>query len=98
MPKLTPDRLEPGMITARPVINSSGMVLLGEKTEMTAELIDRIRNMEVDAIYIRGSSKPSVPREIALEALQKRFALVPDTPPMRTIKNAILAHMASLYE
>lgn len=98
MTKLTPDCLEPGMRTAKSVVNSSGMVLLGENTELTAELIRRIRDMGIDAIFVHGSSKPAVAREAAFDELEKRFAHIPDTPPMTLIKNAILRHMASLYE
>ncbi|MHB8111330.1 MAG: hypothetical protein ACYDHW_15000 [Syntrophorhabdaceae bacterium] len=98
MPKTTPDRLLPGMITARSVVNANGMVLLGENTLLTAELIDRIRNMEVEGLFICGSSKPSIPRQTALDDLRRRFELSLDTPAMNIIKSAALKHMESLYE
>ena len=59
MPRVSPSGLTPGMITARSVVNGNGMVLLGQDTELTAELIDRIKNMNVDAVYVLGTAKPS---------------------------------------
>ncbi len=35
MIKVTPDKLQPGMRLARPVMNKAGMALLGEGTELT---------------------------------------------------------------
>lgn len=98
MSKVTPDSLEPGMKTAKPVVNTSGMVLLGENTELTPELIDRIRNMDVDSVYVQGSSKPPVPIETLLADLDNRFGLVRDAPYMDIIKNAIRKHVEGLYE
>ncbi|MDD3844734.1 MAG: hypothetical protein PHC90_00085 [Syntrophorhabdaceae bacterium] len=98
MPKIAPRNLEPGMKTARSVVNTSGMVLLGENTELTPELIDRIRNMDVDGVYVHGSLKPSTPLETALENLDRRFLLVGDQPLMNIIKNAARKHIEGLYE
>ncbi len=98
MSKVTPGSLEPGMKTAKPVVNTSGMVLLGENTELTPELIDRIRNMDVDGVYVHGSSKPPVSIETLLAELDNRFRLVGDAPYMDTIKNAIRKHVEGLYE
>jgi hypothetical protein len=35
MIKVTPDKLQPGMRLARPVMNKSGMALFGEGTKLT---------------------------------------------------------------
>ncbi len=98
MPKIAPGNLEPGMKTAKPVVNTSGMVLLGENTELTAELIDRIKDMEIDGVYIQGLSKPSVPVETALSDLDRRFRLVGDRPHMDIIRKAVRKHIEALYE
>ncbi len=58
MPKVNPSGLEPGMVTARPILNGNGMVLLGENTQLTADLIDRIKNMDVDSVYIQTVHAP----------------------------------------
>jgi hypothetical protein len=98
VPKIAPGSLEPGMKVAKPVVNTSGMVLLGENTELTPELIDRIRNMEVDGVWVQGLSKPSVPIEEAVAELDRRFRLVAGQPHMDTIRNAVRKHIEGLYE
>ena len=98
MPKLSPSGLEPGMITARSVVNGNGMVLLGENTELTAELIDRITNMDVDTVYVLGTTKPTRPKDEALAEIDSRFRLVGDDPNMAAIRKAVLKHVESLYE
>jgi len=98
VPKIAPGSLEPGMKTAKPVVNTSGMVLLGENTELTPELIDRIRNMEVDGVWIQGLSKPSVPMEEVVAELDRRFRLVGGQPHMDIIRKAVQRHIEGLYE
>ena len=79
MPKIAPGSLEPGMKVAKPVVNTSGMVL-PERTRSHPELIDRIRNMEVDGVWVQGPSKPSVPIEEAVAELDRRFVSSLTTP------------------
>ena len=97
MPRVSPSELRPGMITARSVVNGNGMVLLGENTELTAELIDRIKSMDVDAVYVQGTVAPSKPRDEFLAEIENRFRLVGDDPNMDTIKKAVRRHIESLY-
>jgi hypothetical protein len=98
MSKIALDKLEAGMKLAKPVENSSGMVLLGENTELTVELIDKIRDMGVDSLYIQGMSKPSVPIEIMLSQLDERFKMVESEPHMDVLKRVIKEHIERLYE
>lgn len=97
MPRLSPSGLEPGMITARSVVNANGMVLLGENTELTAELIDRIKNMDVDAVYVQGSTRPQRPREDLIAEIGDRFRRAGDSPNMDTIRKALIRHIETLY-
>lgn len=98
MPKVTLDNLEPGMKTAKPVVNNTGMVLLGENTELTAELIDRIRNMGVDGVCVHGAARPSKPKEVFLAELDDRFRNVGGDPHMDIVKRAMQIHIEGLYE
>jgi len=86
------------MKLAKPVENSGGMVLLGENTELTVELIDKIKNMGIDSVYIQGMSKPSVPVEVLLAELDERFRRLECEPYMDVLKNIFRAHIESLYE
>jgi hypothetical protein len=96
--KIALDKLEAGMKLAKPVENSSGMVLLGENTELTVELIDKIKGMGIDSVYIQGMSKPSVPIEAMLSDLDDRFKMVESEPHMDILKKVFKEHIASLYE
>ena len=86
------------MKLAKAVENASGMVLLGENTELTMELIDKIKNMGIDSVYVQGMSKPSEPIETMLAQLDKRFKTVENQPHMDTLKKIFQEHIASLYE
>lgn len=97
MPRISPSGLTPGMITARPVVNANGMVLLGENTELTTELIDRIKSMEVDAVHVHGTSAPLMPKEALLAEIEGRFRLAGNDPNTDTIRKAVMRHIESLY-
>ena len=97
MPKIAPDKLEPGMKLLKPVMNRSGMVLLGEGTELTAELIEKIKDMDADSISIQGVSPPSTPKEEVLSALDRRFKPVEEEPYMGVIKKVLKEHIEGLY-
>jgi hypothetical protein len=96
--KIVLDKLEAGMKLAKPVENTSGMVLLGENTELTVELIDKIKDMGIDSVYIQGMSKPSVPIEVMLSDLDDRFKKVESEPHMDVLKRVFKEHIESLYE
>jgi hypothetical protein len=98
MSKIALDKLESGMKLAKPVENSSGMVLLGENTELTVELIDKIKDMGIDSVYIQGMTKPSVPVEVMLSDLDGRFRAVENEPYMDVLKKIFIEHIESLYE
>ncbi len=97
MSKITFDKLEAGMKLAKPVENSSGMVLLGENTELTVELIDKIKGMGIDSVYIQGMSRPSMPIEVMLSELDERFKMVENEPHMDVLKKLFKEHIESLY-
>jgi hypothetical protein len=97
VPRLSPSGLKPGMITARSVVNGNGMVLLGENAELTAELIDRIKNMDVDSVYVQGAAAPSKSRDEFLAEIESRFRLAGNEPNMDTIKRAVTRHIEGLY-
>ncbi|HOW55889.1 MAG TPA: hypothetical protein PLR60_14715 [Syntrophorhabdaceae bacterium] len=97
MPKVAIDNLKPGMKTAKPVVNNNGMVLLGENTDLTAELIDRIRNMDVDGVYIQGTARPSKSKDEFLSEIEDRFRNVENDPRMEVIKRSIQIHIEGLY-
>lgn len=97
MSKVSIDKLEPGMKLAKPVVNGNGMVLIGENTELTDDLISRIKSMDVDGVYIHGMSKPSVPMEVMLAELDERFKIAQNEPHMDILKKIFREHIEGLY-
>ncbi len=97
MPKIPVEQLRPGMKLARPLENTSGMVLMAEGTELTEARISKIENMGVDSVYIDGPSQPARPKEELLAALEERFRKAENSPPMAVIKKAVKEHIEAMY-
>lgn len=97
MPKITIDKLQPGMKLAKPVVGKNGMVLLGEGTELTEKWIQHLQDMNMDGIFIEGPTEQDVPLDEALASLEKRFEAVQDKPYMELIKKIVRTHIESLY-
>lgn len=98
MSKLPVDKLEPGMKLARPVIAKSGMVMLGEGTELSEIWIERIRDMNITGVFVEGPSVQTLSKEEALANLEARFANVEGKPYMNLIKEITKEHIEGLYE
>lgn len=98
MSKISIDKLVPGMIIAKPVLNENGMILINEGTELTDTLIERLKTLRVEWINIKGASKPSIPKEEMLATLEKKFKMVENEPYMGQLKRLIKEHIESLYE
>ena len=98
MPKIPVEQLKAGMKLGRPLMNSSGMVLMAEGTELTESRISKIENMGVDSVFIDGPSKPARPKEDLLDALERRFARTAGNPQMSLIKKAVREHIEAMYE
>jgi ribosomal protein S13 len=99
MIKVTPDKLQPGMRLAKPVMNRAGMALLGEGTELTETWVARIQDMELEgAIYVEGKLEMEVPMDEMVAALEKRFQSAHGNPRMEMIKRAAEKHIRTLYE
>jgi len=97
MPKISSDKLQPGMKLAKPIIGKNGMTLLGEGTELTERWIGNLQDMNVEGIYVEGPSEQDVPLDEALASLEKRFETVHDKPHMAAIKNVVRRHIEGLY-
>ncbi len=99
MIKVTPEKLQPGMRLARPVMNKAGMALLGEGTELTETWIARIQDMDLEgAIYVEGKLEMEVPMDEMLASLQRRFQSALGNQRMELIKRAAETHIRKLYE
>lgn len=98
MSRISVTKLTPGMKLARPVLNESGFVMIGEDAELTDVLIEKIQGMGLDSVYIQGSSKDRPPKEEVLAGLDERFRNVEAKPHMGLLKKVIADHIEGLYE
>lgn len=98
MGRISIENLKPGMKLARPVTNKGGMVMLAEETELTVALIDKMRDMDIQGVFVQGLSGPSVPKDEILSELEERFAGVPNEPRMTVLKKIMRDHLEGLYE
>lgn len=97
MPKISVDKIEPGMTLLKPVTRGN-MVMLNEGTELTEKMILKIRSMEIETIFIDGPSLQSIPREEMLAQLDMRFKKVENMPYMNLLKKIVREHKEGLYE
>ncbi len=86
------------MKLARPVLNESGLAMIGEDVELTEILIGKILDMGVDYVHIHGRASVLPPKEEMLAGLDKRFQNVEAMPYMGMLKKVIADHIESLYE
>jgi hypothetical protein len=98
MVKISVSKLEAGMKLARPVAAKSGMVMLGEGTELNATWIERIQDMGITNVFVEGPPVQTIPREEAMENLNERFSRVEGKPHMSAIKKIVKEHIEGLYE
>jgi len=98
MPKITVDRLVVGMCLAEPITNEHGLVLINEGIELTEALIEKIKNLRIESVKIKGDSKPEETKEEMILALEERFKNAISYPHMDTIKKIIKEHIERLYE
>mgnify|MGYP000428984560 CR=1 FL=1 len=98
MPKVLIENVKPGMITSKPVTNRAGIVILNEGIELTENTIERLKNMGVMEIHIKGTKRPKEPLEELLKKLDEKFQSFGNEPFMDVIKRAVVTHIRKLYE
>jgi hypothetical protein len=91
MKKILLKMAEPGMKLAKPVTNDRGMILCGEATVLTAEIIARLQRMEVNQIAIKGHAVKKGGAKKSLEEqmheLNARFSRIGADPLMNKVKD-----------
>ncbi|MBD3315579.1 MAG: hypothetical protein GF344_07315 [Chitinivibrionales bacterium] len=96
MKKVRVENFEKGMILARDVCGTSGSVLLGNGTPLSAALGRRLKNWGIDFVYVEGEEETeehttaadATPKEIKAH-LEKKFSRVIDNPIMQQIFTAV---------
>jgi len=86
MKKLSVENLKAGVKLAKPIVNESGMIIIGEGTILSDIHIERLRNMNVNSVFIEGTAGPSKSREELLAELDARFRKTEEEPYMLVLK------------
>ncbi|MDA8241230.1 MAG: hypothetical protein M0Z67_12780 [Nitrospiraceae bacterium] len=89
MPKIEVAKIVPGMKLSRTVRNESGMVLLGEGTELTESLIARLAAMNIGSVHVEMPGMPEKAKTELLGELDERFRKTEDEPLMGLLKKIV---------
>ncbi len=90
------ERLKPGAKLAKPVVNDSGMILIGEGTVLKESHIDRLQNMSISSVFVEGTAGPSKTREELLAELDERFKKTEGEPYMLTVKRSFKEYIEGM--
>jgi len=96
VPKVLISKLKPGMKLAKPVKNESGMILLGENTELSDSLIRRLENMNIENVSIIAEAQNEKSPEELLAELGQRFIKTENEPHMGLIKRLFEEHIRGM--
>lgn len=96
--KIHVESIKPGMKLARGLTNEGGITLFSEGTTLSESQINRIKTMNIGAVYVEGSSAPAVPIEEEAAMLDNRFKRAENDPNMLKLKNLVRQYLQALYE
>ncbi len=96
--KISANHLTPGMKLERPVVNKNGLMMIGADTELTGTLIEKIREMDIHAVYVLGTSKALPLLAEVLAQFERRFRNVETAAHMDVVKKLLREHIEGLYE
>jgi hypothetical protein len=93
MQKIPVSKVVGGMVLARPVTRESGVVLMGEGTELTELLIEKLRDLEIANVYVKGRPLDLGGEDVSLEQLlnelDERFSITPGDKLSLQIKELV---------
>ena len=94
MKKIPVDKIEDGMILAKPLMGSSGNILLNEGVVLKQSMISRLKNWDVPLVTVQSDQETveetaaPVAVEFKTEALDAVFSNVIKNPIMKIIYEA----------
>lgn len=98
MAKVAVANLKAGMKLLKPVVNETGMVMFGEGTVLTDQMITRLSNMNISAVFVEGGQQRTKSKEEALRELEQRFARSGENEQMRMLKKVMIEHIEEIYK
>lgn len=93
MQKINLSLAKPGMKLGRTLVNKQNMVVCAKGTELTAGIIDRLEQMQINQLTVEGHPVEGLEEktvEQLKEEINKRFRKVANDPVMQEIKNIFL--------
>jgi hypothetical protein len=91
MRKISLEEAQPGQMVTRPISSAAGVVLVQPGTALTPELLNRLRNLSIDTIWVEGLDPNAKPVEQVLQELDQRFAGHENDRLMMELKEIIAA-------
>lgn len=80
MQKIPTGKAQKGMVLAKPITRENGVVLMGEGTELNELLIEKLQDLDIKTILVKGRPLDFGEGEITLEQfeteLEERFSTV----------------------
>ncbi len=98
MAKIAVANLKAGMKLLKPVVNESGMVMLGEGTVLTEQMIAKISSMNINAVFVEGKEQRTKTKQEALAELEQRFSRSGENEQMKLLKKVMLEHIEEIYK
>lgn len=98
MAKVSVNNLKAGMKLIKPVVNEAGMVLLGEGTVLTEQMINKIMNMNINAVFVEGSQQRTKTKEEAIKEVEERFSRSAQSDLMKMLKKVMIEHLEEVYK
>ncbi len=98
MKRIHLDQATEGMRLTKAVESESGMLLYGEGMELSKEIINKLRSLQIEYIWVEGESEPRIKKDEYKAIVERAFQKVEEDPLMKEIKKIFLEHLESLYE
>lgn len=98
MLRIETDKLQAGMVLAKPITNEAGMVMLSEGSALTDSMIRRLGSMEINSVFIEGDAPGAKSKEELLADIDKRFMKTENEKYMSVIKNALKTRIEEVYK
>lgn len=98
MSKVAPTNLKAGMKLIKPVVNDAGMVMLGEGTVLTDQMINKINNMKISFVFVEGAQQKTKNKDEILKEIDKRFKLSGKNEQMELLHKVMIEHIEETYK
>jgi hypothetical protein len=95
MKRVPLEEVAPGMVLAKPVMNSAGMVVVAAGMALDAPQITHLERIGTASVHVEGAAGEDATK--TLEELERelgaRFRKVPQEPQLARIRHAICRHL-----